>query len=159
MTPAISLRRMTPDDLALVSQLGITSKQSWGYDADQMRVFADQLTLSRGAFAELLEAEVACLEGQIVGYYTLRQHEDGKTELEHLFIAPKWFHQGIGSALFARALQQAARRGMARLTIIADPHSAGFYERFGAKKIGDHQSRIPTRVIPIYEIDTDTQRG
>lgn len=157
MTPEVSLRPMKTDDLAIVSQLGINAKQSWGYDAGQMRVFADQLILSREVFAGLLEAEVACLEGEIVGYYTLRLRADGKTELEHLFVAPKWFHQGIGSLLFKRAMRQAAQQGVEKLTIIADPNSSGFYEKFGAKKVGDHQSRIPNRLIPIYEIETRRQ--
>ena len=154
MTRAISLRSMTPGDLAAVSQLGIAAKQSWGYNADQMKLFADQLTLSRAAFAGLLAAEVACRGDEVVGYYTLRHHAGGKTELEHLFVMPRWFHKGVGSILLTRAMHEAARRGIAKLTIIADPHSAGFYEKFGAKKVADHQSKIPNRLIPIYEIET-----
>ena len=62
----ISLRAMTPDDLAAVSTLGIASKQSWGYDADHMRVFAAELTLSPEALAGLLVAEVAYVDAEIV---------------------------------------------------------------------------------------------
>ena len=152
-----TLRPMTPGDLAAVSQLGIASKGSWGYDADQMRVFAKELTLSPEAFDGLLVAEVACRGEEIVGYYTIRQHADGITELEHLFVAPEWFHRGIGGTLYGSALQQAAAHGFAKLTIIADPHSAGFYEKLGAKKTGDHQSGIPNRIIPIYEVVTGAQ--
>jgi predicted N-acetyltransferase YhbS len=152
-------RPMTLDDLATVSQLGIAAKWSWGYDANQMRVFANELTLSPDAFAGLFVAEVACLGREIVGYYTIRQHADGIVELEHLFVAPERFHQGIGRMLFWNAMNQAAVRGVARLTIIADPNSAGFYERLGAKKTGDHQSSIPGRIIPIYEIATGAHHG
>jgi predicted N-acetyltransferase YhbS len=154
--PIIS-RPMALDDLATVSQLGIASKQSWGYDTNQMRVFADELTLSPNAFRGLLAAEVACRGGEIVGYYTLRRHADGSAELEHLFVAPERFHQGIGRALFSSAIKQASSRGVATLTIIADPNSAGFYERLGAKKAGDHQSSIPGRVIPIFEVPTGAE--
>jgi ribosomal protein S18 acetylase RimI-like enzyme len=149
-------RPMTPGDLATVSQLGIASKRSWGYDPQQMSVFANELTLSPDAFAGLFVAEVACLGREIVGYYTIRQHADGIVELEHLFVAPERFHQGIGRMLFRNAINQAAVRGVAKLTIIADPNSAGFYERLGAKKTGDHQSSIPGRIIPIYEVATGT---
>lgn len=151
---ATATRPMTLDDLAAVSQLGIASKRTWGYDADQMRVFTNELTLSPDAFHGLLAAEVACLGRDIVGYYTIRQHADGIVELEHLFVTPERFHQGIGRTLFSNALKQAAVRGVAMLTILADPNSAGFYERLGAKKIGDHQSSIPGRIIPIYEVTT-----
>lgn len=148
---------MTPGDLAIVSQLGIESKRSWGYDADQMSVFAKELTLSPESLSGLLVAEVACLAGEIVGYSTIRRHPDGIVELEHLFVAPERFHQGIGRTLFFSAKDQAALRGIARLTIIADPNSAGFYEKLGAIKSGDHQSSIPGRVIPIYEAATGTR--
>ena len=105
--PDISIiaRPMTLDDLGAVSQLGIASKRSWGYDTNQMRVFADELTFSPDAFRGLLAAEVACLGGEIVGYFTIRQHADGGTELEHLFVAPERFHQGIGRMLFRSADQ------------------------------------------------------
>ena len=56
-------------------------------------------------------------------------------------------------------MDQAARRGVAKLTIIADPNSTGFYEKFGAKRIGEYQSSIPARLIPIYEIATNRQDG
>lgn len=148
---------MTPDDLAIVSNLGIASKRSWGYDADRMSVFAPELTISRDAFASLLDAEVACVEGEVVGFYTLRRHSDGSTELEHLFVAPDWSHRGVGSLLLGRALERAALRGAAKLLITADPNSAGFYERFGAWKIGDRASSIPNRTIPMYEISTDAR--
>lgn len=147
---------MTLDDLPVVSQLGIESKRSWGYDTDQMSVFAAELRLSEKAWRDLLIAEVACIGNAIVGYYTVRQHPDGIVELEHLFITPERFHQGIGRRLFRSAMSQAALRGVAKLTIIADPNSAGFYEKLGAKKTGDHQSSIPGRVIPIYEISTSS---
>lgn len=155
----ISLRAMTPDDLAAVSTLGIASKQSWGYDADHMRVFAAELTLSPEALAGLLMAEVAYVDAEIVGYYTIRRHSDGQSELEHLFVAPGRFHRGIGSFLFRRATHQAASRDVAKLLIIADPHSSGFYEKLGARKIGDHKSSIPNRMIPIYEFATATQNA
>ena len=135
--PGLSFRPMTAVDLEIVAQLGIDSKRSWGYDAHQMRTFTEELTLSAESLTGLLHAEVACLGEEVVGYYTIHQNPGKEAELEHLFIAPDRFRQGIGSALFRRAMDQAARRGVAKLTIIADPNSTGFYEKFGAKRIGD----------------------
>ena len=43
-----------------------------------------------------------------------------------------------------------------RLTILADPHAAGFYERNGARQIGEAPSdAIPGRSLPLYEIMLD----
>ena len=147
---------MTPDDLETVSQLGIASKRIWGYDADQMRVFAAELTLTSDALDGLLAAEVACAGGEIVGYYTIRGHADGTIELEHLFVAPERILQGIGRLLLRSAMNRASALGAAKLLIVADPNSSGFYEKFGARKIGEHQSSIPNRTSPIYEIAMDS---
>ena len=48
---------------------------------------------------------------------------------------------------------EARRRGATRLTILADPNAAAFYERNGARKIGMAPSdAIPGRFVPLYEI-------
>ncbi|HTI97380.1 MAG TPA: hypothetical protein VL527_00650 [Dongiaceae bacterium] len=72
--PETSFRPLLPADLPAVSALGIASKQSWGYDAAQMAIFARELTLTPEVLAGLLAAEVACENGTIVGYYTIRRH-------------------------------------------------------------------------------------
>ena len=151
---SLTLRPMTVDDLATVSQLGIDSKSSWGYDDDAMRIFSDELTLSRESLVEILDAKVAYKNNQIVGYFTLRNHADGVTELEHLFVQRDQFRKGVGTKLLLSALASARRSGIEALTIIADPHSSGFYEKHGAVRVGDHRSSIAGRVIPVYELAT-----
>ena len=43
-----------------------------------------------------------------------------------------------------------------RLTILSDPYAAGFYERNGARLIGEAPSdAIPGRSLPLYEIKLD----
>ena len=51
---------------------------------------------------------------------------------------------------------EARRRDAKRLTILADPYAAGFYERNGARLIGEAPSdAIPGRSLPLYEIKLD----
>ncbi|HTI97381.1 MAG TPA: GNAT family N-acetyltransferase [Dongiaceae bacterium] len=76
--------------------------------------------------------------------------------MEHLFVAPDRFRQGIGKLLLHQARKTAAARRHARVTILADPHAAGFHEKFGARQAGMHQSSIPGRKIPVYELATRT---
>ena len=74
-------------------------------------------------------------------------------DLDKLFIEPRHIGAGFGRILLARAVDAARRRGARRLTILADPHAAGFYERLGARRIGDAPSdAIPGRSLPLYEI-------
>src|SRR5436305_14891374 len=45
------------------------------------------------------------------------------------------------------------RRDAQRLTILADPNAAGFYQRNGAVRIGEAPSdAVPGRLPPLYEV-------
>jgi hypothetical protein len=51
------------------------------------------------------------------------------------------------------AIDEARRRGAKRLTILADPNAAAFYERHGARLLGEVPSdAIPGRLPPLYEV-------
>lgn len=156
MTDTVTLRPMTVADLGVVSHLGISSKASWGHASQLMEIFAKELTLEASALEQLSTAQVACQNGQILGYFTIREHADGILELEHLFVHPEHFGRGIGQDLLEAALTSATAAGAEKLTVIADPDSAGFYERFGATRVGEHQSSIAGRVIPIYEFQLES---
>ena len=56
----------------------------------------------------------------------------GTLDLNKLFIEPRHIRGGVGRALLAHAVAEARKRGAERLTILADPNAAGFYERNGA---------------------------
>ena len=73
--------------------------------------------------------------------------------MNKLFIDPCHIRGGIGRALLVQAIGEARRRGAERLTILADPNAAGFYERGGAVRIGDAPSdAVPGRRLPLYEL-------
>jgi GNAT superfamily N-acetyltransferase len=56
----------------------------------------------------------------------------GTLDLNKLSIEPRHIRCGVGRALLAQAIAEVRRRGAERLTILADPNAAGFYERTGA---------------------------
>lgn len=152
---AIQIRRMLPSDAAAVSELGIRSKASWGYGPKEMEIFTREIMLSGEDIASCTHASVAVVNGEIVGYFTLLSHQDGTTELEHLFVRPDRFRQGIGSVLLSSALRAASSRGIDYLTVIADPNSTGFYINRGAVAVGEHRSSIKGRTIPVLSMATD----
>jgi hypothetical protein len=57
-----------------------------------------------------------------------------------LFIEPRHVRGGVGRAPLVHAIAEARRRGAERLTLLADPNAAGFYERNGAVRIGEAPS-------------------
>ncbi|MCC7275934.1 MAG: GNAT family N-acetyltransferase [Alphaproteobacteria bacterium] len=78
--------------------------------------------------------------------------EGPTADLDLLFVEPARLGQGAGRALFAASAALATRLGAARLTILADPHAAAFYERQGARFLRNAPSdAIPGRLLPLYE--------
>ena len=75
--------------------------------------------------------------------------------LDNLWVLPDFMGQGIGRRLFQHGLERAKTQGVFTLKIEADPHAQSFYERMGARKIGEHQSEVDSqpRILPIMEID------
>jgi len=149
-TPQLEIETLTEEDASTVSELAIRSKGHWGYSAEQMAVFRDELTMtpqdiaSRTAFG-------AWNKGRLVGYYTLLEQGDGIAELEHLFVDPASLRTGIGSALLNHALVHCETNDVQELPVVSDPNAAGFYEYHGARLVEQIPSSIPGRLIPKYQ--------
>jgi N-acetylglutamate synthase-like GNAT family acetyltransferase len=93
-------------------------------------------------------------DGQIAGVVALAPGDTpGTLELNKLFIEPRHIRGGVGHTLLAHAVAEAQQRGAKRLTILADPNAAGFYERNGAVRTGEAPSdAAPGRLLPLYEL-------
>ena len=99
----------------------------------------------------------SAVDGGLAGIVALGPSEQPNTlDLDKLFVEPRRIRSGVGRALLAHAIIEARRQGAERLTILADPYAAGFYERNGARLIGEAPSdAIPDRSLPLYEIRLD----
>ena len=96
-------------------------------------------------------------DGEVVGMVALAPSEQVDTlDLDKLFVEPQRIRNGVGRLLIGQAIAEARRRGAKRVTILSDPYAAGFYERNGARLIGQAPSdAIPGRSVPLYEIRLD----
>jgi predicted N-acetyltransferase YhbS len=153
--PCIRLARI--DEAPGLSELCVRSKASWGYD-DAFMALARvvlQVNPEQSAAGDVWVATGA--DGEVVGMVALGPSEQVDTlDLDKLFVEPQQIRSGVGSALIAHAIDEARRRGAKRLTILSDPYAAGFYERNGARLIGEAPSdAIPGRSVPLYEIKLD----
>ena len=153
-TSQCRIRPARIEEADALSRLCIRSKAIWGYDDAFMALVVPALAVSPEAIArgEVWVAEIA---DHLVGTMALTATDDaGKLDLDKLFVRPGRMRSGIGRALFAHALAEARRRGAVRLTILADPNAARFYEREGARPVGEAPSdAVPGRFLPLYEID------
>jgi GNAT superfamily N-acetyltransferase len=85
----------------------------------------------------------------------VRVEPDGEmAELGLMFVDPPAMGGGAGRMLFDAAARLALNLGAHRMTILADPNAAPFYERMGARFVRNAPSdAIPGRTLPFYEYD------
>jgi GNAT superfamily N-acetyltransferase len=152
-----SIRNAKPGEGAGLSALCVRSKAHWGYDAAFMRKCAAALLVSEAEIAAG-RVLVACdAAGRTIGVTGVTP--EGETaDLDVLFVDPPAIGSGAGRALFDAAAALARRFGARRLTILADPNAAAFYERMGARFVRNAPSdAIPGRTLPLYEYDLTSE--
>jgi predicted N-acetyltransferase YhbS len=150
--PRLRLARI--DEAPGLSELCVRSKASWGYDEAFMALARVVLQVNPEQIAAGDVWVATGADGEVAGVVALGPSEQPDTlDLDKLFVEPQRIRSGVGSALVAHAIDEARRRGAKRLTILSDPYAAGFYERNGARLIGQAPSdAIPGRSVPLYEI-------
>lgn len=157
MTSFPRIRLARPEEASELAELCVRSKAVWGYDQGFMTLarIALEVDPEQIRLGDVWVATAA--DGSVAGMVALGPSEQPNTlDLDKLFVEPRWIRSGVGRALMTHAIDQARRRGAKRLTILADPYAAGFYERNGARLIGQAPSdAIPGRSIPLYEIRLD----
>ncbi len=141
-----------PLDAPALTALAWRAKQHWGYPEEWMQRWKGELTISP-EYIETHEVVKVLEEKELAGFYALQPHPKyGCTEAGHFWIDPPSMGKGIGRLAFRHLLENLRQKGESRLIIESDPYAAGFYERMGAMRIGQLESSIAGRYLPVYEI-------
>jgi GNAT superfamily N-acetyltransferase len=147
----ITFRRGSQDDAEELTSLTIASKAHWGYDQDFMERARPSLTVTRD-YLEANDCWVAEEDGAAIGWFSLVEMPEALL-LDNFFLLPDHIGSGVGRQMWRQALTRAAATGAARLTLEADPNSAGFYERMGARRTGTVTAQSTGRELPVYEME------
>lgn len=139
-------------EAAAISALALRSKAHWGYSDKFMQQCRDELTYSERDIAKMhffVLVDGDCL----IGFYALKAVTELVLELEALFIEPEWIGKGAGKRLFDHAIETARNLNAHKITIQSDPYAATFYQKMGAKQVGERASEnITGRSLPVFEI-------
>jgi ribosomal protein S18 acetylase RimI-like enzyme len=126
----MSIRTATAADHVPISRVFARASLSNEGDRDNLLAHPnllefDVMALDNGG------TRVAVVDGNVVGFATLRPVDDGAAELDDLFVDPDWMRQGIARALVSDLAEAAKRRGIARIDVAANGHAMAFYEAAG----------------------------
>jgi GNAT superfamily N-acetyltransferase len=150
----VTLRQGTGEDADVLTDLAHRAKAHWGYPASWMREWDAQLTILPG-YVEMHHVWLAERDGAIVGMCAL-EDRGSRWILEHVWVEPAVHRAGIGRSLVFRALETAREHDAAAVELLSDPYATGFYERLGARHVGDVHAPMPgarDRTLPRYQFD------
>ncbi len=147
------IRQAKVEEAGLLTKIALEAKRHWGYPEHWIKHWEADLTIT-AEFIRDNHVYVAEGEGEVRGFYALCVDGD-EAELEHMWVTPDSIGTGIGKELFLDAMERAAALEVRGVEISADPNAAGFYERMGAKQIGEVDSPIDgqPRKLPRLKIE------
>ncbi|WP_437877009.1 GNAT family N-acetyltransferase [Sorangium sp. So ce513] len=148
------IRLARPDEASALTALCRRSKAHWGYDDRFLQLAAPALLVDVEAIGERRVFVSVDSDDRALGVARLDIEAPGVAELGLLFVDPPAMGLGVGKGLFVHVAVEARRRGCRRMTILADPFAAPFYERMGAHYLRQVPSdAIPGRTLPLYHLD------
>lgn len=152
MSRSYLIRGARRDECALLTDLALRSKASWGYSDAFMAQCKAELTI---VSSDIDSNQYFVLEGdgEVIGFCALLGADARGGELAHMFIEPARQREGHGLRLVEHAKSVARARGWRRLRVESDPHASAFYRSCGGKEIGTVPSgSIAGRSLPLFEI-------
>ena len=147
------IRQASTDEAELLTKIALDAKRYWGYPEHWIQHWEADLTISP-EFVRANHVYVAEADGEVRGFYALCV-TGAKAELEHMWVTPACIGTGVGKELFLDAMERAAALDVRDVELTSDPNAAGFYERMGARQIGETDSPIDDlpRKLPRLKIN------
>jgi GNAT superfamily N-acetyltransferase len=135
-----------------LTKIAYSAKRYWGYPESWIESWKPQLTVTPQSILQY-DTFAAILDGQPIAFYAISYHEK-RASLEHFWVLPDSMGKGIGRSLFLHVLERCKETGARSLEIESDPYAQGFYERMGARRIGELRADKDevARSLPVLEI-------
>jgi GNAT superfamily N-acetyltransferase len=148
----MKIERAIHEQAAELTALTIAAKRHWNYPEKWIQIWLPLLTVTANYIRDN-ETWAAVQNDRRIAYYSLK-NDGGFLWLDNLWVLPEFMGRGIGRELFGHALERSRALGANTLRIESDPNAQSFYEKMGARKIGEHQAEVDgqRRVLPVMEI-------
>jgi len=144
------LKATTKDHIRL-TEITKKSKAYWGYSKEQMEKWSENLTITADYIKQNSVFNLVD-ENQIVGYYSYIKLENNEVELDNLFVLPEYVGKGFGLFLMNDFLERMRNEKCKRIILDSEPNAEKFYQKIGFIKIGEFETSIKNRFMPIMEM-------
>ncbi len=146
------ITRATSEDYKILTEITKMSKAYWGYSDELMDTWSDALTITN----DYIDANHVynLLIGDLVGgYYSYFYTDENSIKLDYLFVLPKYIGKGIGKKLMNDFLKRVKTDKHQKITVDSDPNAEKFYEKIGFVKVGQIETSIKDRFLPIMQLE------
>jgi predicted N-acetyltransferase YhbS len=142
--------RATTEDHTALTAITKRSKAFWNYEQQQLEEWAELLTITPDYILSH-ETYKLILEEEIIGYYSVVKIDLQTIKIDNLFVLPEFIGQGLGRKLMDDILEKAALKKYGFIILDSDPNAEAFYRRFGFVKIGQIETSVKDRFLPIMK--------
>lgn len=149
----MNIEKANSNDHEILTEITKKSKAFWGYSEEQMMQWNDALTITK-EYIQTNFAYKQTKENQVIGYYSYFNSDAAIIKLDNLFVLPEYIGKGIGNQLMQDFLNRIKENhDIKKVTLDADPNVEKFYQKFGFKTIGQLETSIKNRFLPIMELN------
>ena len=147
----MKIERANINDGEILSEITKKSKAFWGYSEEQILEWNDNLTISKN-YIESYYVFKLLDENTVIGYYSYIL-EKSSVKLDNLFVLPEYIGKGFGKYLVNDFLTRMRNQKIKKIILDSDPNAEEFYLKIGFKKIGQFETSIKNRFMPIMEMN------
>ncbi|WP_281638030.1 GNAT family N-acetyltransferase [Flavobacterium marginilacus] len=147
----MGIKKAHTDDHKILTEITKKSKANWGYSEEQILKWNNNLTISKD-YIENNSVYKLVNGNEIIGYYSYIIKEQNNVLLDNLFILPEYIGKGFGKYLMNDFLDRMKNEKFEKISLDSEPNAERFYLKFGFKKIGEFETSIKNRFMPIMEM-------
>ena len=139
------------NDNEVLTDITKKSKAYWGYSEEQILKWNESLTITK-EYIETNSVFKLMDNDKSIGYYSYLIKDEKNVILDNLFILPEYIGTGLGKYLMSDFLNRMKNENFEKITLNSEPNAENFYLKFGFEKIGEFETSIKDRFMPIMEV-------
>lgn len=147
----MTILKASPSDHEILTEITKKSKAYWGYSNEQIENWSQFLTVSK-EYIETNSVYNLIVDHQVIGYYSFFHESENTIKLDNLFVLPDFIGKGFGKVLMNDFLIRLQDIQAEKVVLNSEPNAENFYSKFGFVKVGQIETSIKDRYLPIMEL-------
>ncbi|MCV9930212.1 GNAT family N-acetyltransferase [Flavobacterium sp. LS1R49] len=147
----MTIEKANITDHEILTEITKKSKAYWGYSAEQILQWDKNLTITQEYIKDNYVFKLLS-EDLTIGYYSYFIEEKQNVILDNLFVRPEYIGKGFGKYLMDDFLNRIRESKFEKITLDSEPNAEAFYSKVGFVKVGEFETSIKNRFMPIMEM-------